>query len=220
MITNEKLRELYLEDMKLPDTFHGRSTPKVRDREPWLQFEPYYKHGSPIDLTGKRVWVWSDQHFGHNNIIKYAGRPFDAAVNMDDAMVRAYHELVGPDDVVIWNGDIVFGSVNKMNELLARLPGYKIHILGNHDIDRSGKPLKLDVDESHICYVINADQAQLLFTHYHLENVPEGCVNVHGHIHQQVANPWNINICVEHTDYAPMDLSLVAERAVAYLSSL
>ena len=203
MISYDELRVLYLEDLKLPDKFHGRDTLKTRHIGLWAQIKPFYKSGVPMDLTGKQVWVWSDQHFGHTNIIKYAGRPFDTSGDMDDAMIRAYHRLVGPDDVVIWNGDVTFGNINRMNGILNQLPGYKIHIMGNHDFERNGLPSNLDMDERHISYVININDIQLLFTHYHLENVPEGCQNLHGHIHQQTANKWNTNICVEHTNYAP-----------------
>lgn len=220
MISQEQLRELYLRDMELPDTFHDRDTPKVRYPEQWARIQSYYKHGSPIDLTGKKVWVWSDIHFGHNNIIHHANRPFDDVQSMNDAMIRAYLACVGPDDVVIWNGDIGFKSAGVINEMLGRLPGYKIQIVGNHDLDRSGKLVNFDVDERHLCYVVTIDGAQLLFTHYHMDNVPRGCVNVHGHIHQKLAHAWNINVCVEHTNYTPRSLDSVIEQARQYLETV
>jgi calcineurin-like phosphoesterase family protein len=218
-MTHEQLRELYLEDLKLPDTFHGRTTPKVRYPGIWESITPYYKT-TPMDISGKRVWVWSDIHFGHKNIIKYAGRPFDDVSAMHYALITAYKKLVAPEDVVIWNGDISFMGLTPTNEILASLPGYKIHIVGNHDIDRSGKLIKFDVDERHMCYAVMLDGVQLLFTHYHMDVVPKGAVNVHGHIHQQTANPWNINVCVEHTNYAPMLLTDLLPRARDYLESV
>lgn len=38
-------------------------------------------------------------------------------------------------------------------------------------------------------------------------------------IHQNLANPWNINICVEHTGCAPLNLRDVCARARAYLEA-
>lgn len=220
MITQEQLRTLYLKDLELPDTFHGRDTPKVRYPEQWKKIQSYYKHGSPIDLTGKKVWVWSDIHFGHNNIIGYSNRPFDDVQSMNEAMIRAYLACVGPDDVVIWNGDIGFKSAGVINEILDRLPGYKIQVIGNHDMDRAGKLTDFNVDERHLCYIVNVDGAQLLFTHYPMDRVPAGCVNVHGHIHQNTACYWNINVCVEHTNYAPRSLDSIVEQAHKYMDSL
>lgn len=219
MISHEQLRTLYLEDLQLPDTYHGRVDAKVRYFAPWKAITPYYKD-APIDLSGKRVWVWSDIHFGHKNIIQYANRPFDDAEAMNGALIRAYHACVDPNDVVIWNGDIGFMSANNINSILDSLPGYKIHIVGNHDMDRSGKLMPLNMDERHLCYAMEVDGIQLLFTHYHMDNVPKGAVNIHGHIHQNFANPWNINISVEHTNYAPKLLSDVVVQAKQYLDSL
>lgn len=207
MITQEQLRGLYLTDLQLPDTLHGRTDPKVKYLGSWKAIQSYYKHGTPIDLTGRTVWCWSDIHFGHANIIKYANRPFDNVDAMNEAMIQAYLACVGPDDVVIWNGDIGFKSAGAINEILNRLPGYKIHVVGNHDMDRSGKLATIDMDERHVCYVMNTDSVQLLFTHYPMDKVPRNCHNLHGHIHQNISpHPWNTNICVEHTNYAPAKL--------------
>ena len=105
-LDNETLRIWYLQDLELPDTFHGRTTPKVSRPDVWKRITPSYKSGSPLDLTGRRVWTWSDTHFFHKNIITYAMRPFDSLSDMHDTLIRNYIHVVGPDDIVIWTGDI------------------------------------------------------------------------------------------------------------------
>ena len=220
MISREQLRDAYLKDLELPDTFHGRTTPKVRYLEQWKSIEPHYKHGSPLDVLGRKVWVWSDIHFGHNNIIGYTNRPFDDVASMNEAMIQSYINTVGPNDVVIWNGDIGFKSAGIIRDLLARLPGYKIQVVGNHDIDRAGKLIDYDMDERHLCYDLKLEGIQLLFTHYPMDRVPKGCVNVHGHIHQNTAYHWSINVCVEHTNYTPRSLDSIVEQAHKYLDTV
>lgn len=214
--TYDTLRSLYLADLSLPDIHHGRTTPKVRNIAAWEAIVPKYKNTKlTIDPRGSQtVWVWSDIHFGHKNIIKYTEphRPFSSWQEMNDVMIANYNQVVQPDDIVIWGGDIGFMPDAAINNILDGLPGYKIHIVGNHDMDRSGKLKNLHFDERHLSLpvdVVDPDgyEYQLLFTHYPLDNVPANCQNIHGHIHDNVAYSWNTNICVEHTNCAPAKLS-------------
>lgn len=212
-LTYDQLRTLYLNDLSLPDTYHGRITPKVRRVGAWEAIQPMIKSGSAItiDPLGERdVWVWSDIHWGHKNIIKYTAphRPFASWEDMNRALIDNYNAVVKPEDIVIFGGDIGFMSVDAINAILRSLPGYKIQIVGNHDMDRSGNLMELDFDERHLCLPIDVGgdlDTQILVSHYPIDNVPSGCVNYHGHIHQNVV-PGNqhVNMCVEHTGCAPM----------------
>ena len=76
--------------------------------------------------------MWSDQHFGHVNIIDYAKRPFSSVEEMGESMIKNYNEVVGPNDVCLWGGDCFMGTVNG-REILSRLNGVKLLVLGNHD---------------------------------------------------------------------------------------
>lgn len=220
--TNETLLEHYLEDLKLPDTTHGGRR-KAHNPQHW-NFPSIAKQNMiTIDLTdqSRDVWCWSDIHFYHKNIIKYSGRPFPNPELMNKCLIGNYINVIKDNDIVLWGGDITFGHIGEINRILTQLPGYKIHIVGNHDMDRDGKLNHLSFDERHPCYVINVIDAdreyQILVTHYPLDVVPKGCVNLHGHIHQHLLMPYNINMCVEHTNYAPMNLTKVMTKAVDYL---
>ena len=222
--TNETLLQHYLEDLTLPDTTHGGRR-KAHNPEHW-NFPSVYKREpiklDPLDDT-RDIWVWSDIHFHHKNIIKYSGRPFPNPELMNRCLIGNYINVVKENDIVIWGGDITFGHVGEINRILTQLPGYKIHIVGNHDMDRGGKLNHLIMDERHPCLVIDVNDAerdyQLLVTHYPLDNVPDGCLNLHGHIHQHLLFDFNINMCVEHTNYAPMNIKKVLEKSVNYLKA-
>lgn len=218
-LNSETLRHFYLKDLELPDTFHGRTTPKGKYPELWKKVETKLKNGTAIDITDRNVWVWSDQHLGHNNAIELCGRPFTTTDEMTSALIANAQRVVGPDDVLIFVGDIGFKSRGVINSMLDSIPCYKIHIVGNHDMERDGKVIDYNVDERYLCYVHDAGDIQLWFTHYPMDNVPSNCVNVHGHIHQNLANPWNINVSVEHIDYTPINLTDVLERARNYVNS-
>lgn len=76
----------------------------------------------------------ADTHFGHQNIIKYCGRPFRCTREMDETMIENWNRVVGPEDTVYHIGDFMLGPRQRSKELLARLAGKrKVLIRGNHD---------------------------------------------------------------------------------------
>ncbi|MEK6882675.1 MAG: hypothetical protein AABY22_23840, partial [Nanoarchaeota archaeon] len=64
-----------------------------------------------IDLTqGKerKVFFTSDFHLFHVNVLKYDNRPFDNVHDMHVAIETRWNEVVGPNDIVIYLGDLSF----------------------------------------------------------------------------------------------------------------
>lgn len=81
----------------------------------------------------QNVLFLSDFHFWHKNIIKFDKRPFDDVIQMNEALIHNWNEVVRPDDIVFFLGDFAFSSKNKARELAHRLMGKIYFILGNHD---------------------------------------------------------------------------------------
>lgn len=80
--------------------------------------------------------VTSDQHFGHRNIARYTGRPFDnseSTEQMDRALVEAWNAVVAPHEVVLHLGDAALGDRHYSLGLVHDLNGVKILKVGNHD---------------------------------------------------------------------------------------
>ena len=137
---------------------------------------------------------------------------------MHEHLLLNHNELVGPDDIVIWGGDVGFKGTGVLNEMLAEYNGYKILIVGNHDFN--GKKLrKLAFDETHLVYPIEVPEqgVSMLFTHYPMYNIPKPWVNIHGHLHafpNPVSNhPRHININCEVQGYKPRLLDEIVEQA-------
>lgn len=207
-----EFEQLYIANLTLTDAEHG-GRPRVRDISKW---ENLFNHAtvSGINIAEDldKVWVWSDQHYYHNNIIAYSDRPFESVLHMNSQMDERYTRLIDKDQIVIWLGDVSFGHTTEMNERLRSLPGYKIHIIGNHDIDRKGKLTQYAFDETHVCKLLELPSGnKLQLTHYPMTHKFPRTLNIHGHIHTLQANPWNINVSVEQIDYQPIKLTTLLD---------
>lgn len=78
----------------------------------------------------------ADTHFGHANIIKYCPRSrgrFASVEEMDEGLIEAWNARVGERDLVYHLGDVAFEGAARAVEILRRLNGYKVLIVGNHD---------------------------------------------------------------------------------------
>ena len=80
-----------------------------------------------------RVFIISDTHFGHEAIIRYCNRPFASVEEMDQVMIKRWNETVSNKDIVIHLGDFSFYGKYKTREIIQKLNGKKILIMGNHD---------------------------------------------------------------------------------------
>lgn len=81
------------------------------------------------------IWVTSDTHFGHENIIKYTKRPFSTVEEMDETIIKNWNEVVKPRDIVWHLGDFSWRSAGYYRR---RLNGDINLILGNHDFKKLG----------------------------------------------------------------------------------
>jgi Predicted phosphoesterase or phosphohydrolase len=84
------------------------------------------------EFKGK-IFLTSDLHYGHENIIRYCDRPFETIQEMNDKLIENWNKTVCEGDLVFILGDFCFGSHSQWNRLLDELKGKKYLIQGNHD---------------------------------------------------------------------------------------
>lgn len=162
------------------------------------------------------VFVTSDTHFGHANICKFLRedgskvRPWDDVDEMDKALIHNWNSKVGPKDKVYHLGDVFINR--KARFILDALNGDKVLIRGNHDIFTLEHyvPYFRDIRGYHVL-----DNILLSHIPIHSESLGRFKGNVHGHLHTNVVmDKWNNqpdkrykSVCVELTNYAPVELS-------------
>jgi calcineurin-like phosphoesterase family protein len=225
----EKLVELYVKNLSAPDERMRTDSmgeergnrPQTRFPEAWGNFKPiankikWEGHDAFLLLNDRdfnKIWIWSDLHFFHNNIIRYTSRPFSDTDHMNRSLLENYRSVVGKDDVSIWVGDVTFerGGTHITNTMLASLPGYKILVFGNHDLDKTGTLRNLLFDEVHSVYQLG----NLIFSHYPWNfKVPDDHYNIHGHTHDKnTGKPRHVNVSVERLGYTPISLATLIEQ--------
>lgn len=85
-----------------------------------------------------KIWLTSDTHFYHNNILKYEpeSRPFKDINHMNETIVKNWNEKVSLEDIVYVCGDFFMGAAENVSKILPRLNGKKIIVIrGNHDTE-------------------------------------------------------------------------------------
>ncbi len=158
------------------------------------------------------IYFISDTHFAHDNVIKYAGRPFNDAEEMNEYMITKWNETVSDNDEVYFLGDFCLGQAENIMKYAPRLNGVKHMIMGNHDRQ---KTLYRDAGfistDKRLVFPYATDK-QIILSHKPILDLPEGCVNIHGHIHEKELDPrlFNrenyYNVSVENINYIPKTL--------------
>jgi calcineurin-like phosphoesterase family protein len=175
----------------------------------------------------KNIWVISDTHFNHANILNFKDfsgnkvRPFESVEEMNETMIERWNEVVKPGDKIYHLGDVFFGPKDWIENNWHRLNGKKRLIVGNHD-DISyivGQRMFEKIDMWRMFSEFN-----LLLTHVpvhnstlyerRFKNEPIMPIkNVHGHIHSNPSpdGPY-VCACVEQIDYRPINIEELRVR--------
>ena len=175
-----------------------------------------------------KVWFTADDHFGHENIIKYCNRPFKTVGKMDDRLIDNWNASIGPDDTVYHLADFTLGNAKLAQSYFSRLNG-SINILSNpwhHD----SRWLPGDYFSNSYTEVIKLPPMVVLeiprrgdypiaitLCHYPLERWDRkhyGSIHLHGHCHGKLlSDSFRIDVGVDAQDYYPISLSNILKMA-------
>ena len=190
------------------NSIEGNLWNAIDNMKDWDELYDYIVLGNNV-----KIFVISDTHFNHKNIINYCNRPFDNIYQMNDTMIKNWNKVVGPNDVVFHLGDFGLGSQIELKEIFDKLNGRKFLILGNHD---RGK-YKTYYEEIGFEKVYHDDYVvgNFVFSHQP-KKVKENQINIYGHIHNAEPKDWydkDNYFCasVEKINYTPIEISKLVE---------
>ena len=160
------------------------------------------------------IYYTADHHFGHQNIIKYTKRYTycQTAHEMDEILIDKWNSVVGVNDTVWHLGDVYFGPET---DVLSRLNGSKILVLGNHDhknINVLNKNFLISQKD-----IIIDHNNKIVLSHYPIHDWPHkfyGYVHLHGHSHGTVNgyDKMAIDVGVDNWDGYPVTLEQIRNK--------
>ena len=171
------------------------------------------------------IYLTSDLHFGHWNIIAYCNRPYSSAEEMDEALIANWNDTVKPRDEVYILGDFTLGLPSHAHNYLTRLKGRKYFIRGNHD-------RFLDNYESHISdfewvkdyHVLKVNGRRIVLFHFPIlewDQIHRGAIHCYGHVHNSPESAERLalldgpafNVGVDVNGFRPVSLVEILKRA-------
>lgn len=210
-------------ETSLPKKFNS-----VMNEVKWV----FDKFGNEKIRPAKKIFLTSDTHFWHKNIIKYCNRPwnsgfdsngepvilFDDIERMNETMIQNWNAVVGPEDTVYHLGDVLFGDRTRLPVITQRLNGHKRLVLGNHDsAPGSLDPVRFYMDAG---FERVYDRSIVIQDFIILSHFPMSAIglnspfyNCYGHVHNSsMFETWTKNsccVCVERHDYKPVSLDTI-----------
>lgn len=209
-ISNANFKDCYIKSLKKIIPRNNKMLPRFKGVYIFEKFEEYYKNASKLNNFSGDVWLISDQHFNHNNIIDFSERPFIDKEDMENHLIYNHNQKVKKEDIVIFAGDFGFCNITKGKQILSRLNGYKILVVGNHDVHR-GKFKDFGYNEVYITLPIVYNNTQMIITHFPFPLKDKNFINVHGHIHKgnnYIRDDYNshFNVNCEFINYSPIHI--------------
>jgi len=159
-------------------------------------------------LRRKNLFLISDLHLNHTNIIEYCNRPFHSIKEMNYVLINNWNLTVKKKDIVYFLGDLASGREGKRTEYwLDKLNGTIIFVKGDHDNSRIIK----FIDKLILIY-----KGHTFFLVHDPKDAPKDWKNwiIHGHRHNHDLENFpfingknkTINVSAELLNYKPLNI--------------
>ena len=115
-----------------------------------------------------KIFFTSDHHFGHENILKFTDRGFKTVQDMEDEYIKRWNSNVKKTDTVYILGDFIWNTVKakEYKEIVDKLNGIKILIIGNHDRIKFLNASNLGISAALESAVVSIGKHKVLLSHY------------------------------------------------------
>jgi calcineurin-like phosphoesterase family protein len=176
----------------------------------------------PIPSNPDDIFLISDLHLGHANIIRYCSRPFlvSDVGEMDHVLIKNWNYTISPANSVYYLGDLRYGKdALPLFQSRKKLKGHITFIGGNHD-DAELVPVP--------SVTLEYGGFRFLLVHDPADAKPEfdGWV-IHGHHHNNDLRQYpfinfehrRINVSAEVVGYIPVSLTHICALIQEHMSS-
>lgn len=169
------------------------------------------------------IWLTSDLHFNHVNILKYepVSRPFETVEEMNEVIIKNWNDRVKPGDTVYVLGDMIMGQLDAGKECLKRLNGKIVLIRGNHDSSKRIKMYKEMGVEVHDIYYLPYKGRYFILCHFPIASEEfikmvikdnSEVVNLYGHIHSNAPKGYvngTYHVGLDTNDLCPISIQQI-----------
>ncbi len=166
-----------------------------------------------IDITSGNLFITSDEHYNHYNIIGLCSRPYSNIQEMNEALVTNHNNVVTEEDITIHLGDFIWKGL-KFDDIVYQLNGYHIFVKGNHDhsYPSSKRNYKYEILENQIFEFIYLGK-KYVSCHYPLvewNGSFHNNIHFYGHTHK-VAHHHNnaYHVGVDTNNWTPVNIKLI-----------
>jgi len=162
------------------------------------------------------IFITSDTHYGHSNVIKFDRRPFYSITNMNNELIFRWNKVVASGDLVIHCGDFALTGSDNKRAIVNQLNGKIILIKGNHD--RSGR-IHWEENIGIAKFIkdgifLPKSKVAIIHNPADIQNPDEFRIVCHGHTHtkggvsrQKIGRTEYINVGVDFRDFRPHPIS-------------
>ena len=135
------------------------------------------------------IYFSSDEHYYHDNVLKYCNRQFNTVEEMNLYFINSFNNKVTVDDITYHLGDFTFKSKDIAINIVEQLNGSHYFIRGNHD-----SWLKNNIKHKKIFNVKDYEELKIagqviILSHYPFftwNKVRYGSWMLHGHCHSNI----------------------------------
>jgi calcineurin-like phosphoesterase family protein len=164
------------------------------------------------------IYIISDTHFGHKNIMKYCNRPFDSVDYMDRVIASNWNRAVSPEDEIFHLGDVgCWYGTQEWLSILPKLNGKKYLVPGNHDkklLNPLRKVFELLPPIHEFRYSNEEGEFGFVLSHYPIfswNGKFHGSIHCYGHSHSKVKElgPQAFDASVDSNNFYPISIENV-----------
>lgn len=167
-----------------------------------------------------KLFISSDQHFMHENAIRYCNRPFSSVEEMNHVLITRHNYNVQLNDLCYILGDFSLGSLQQTCNIIEQLNGNLVFIPGSHDYwmqdiydNHYDLPLSKNGNEIVITDKIHEFKCfdkYVVLSHYAMRTWPRSHYNsyqFYGHSHGTLPD-FNLStdVGVDRWNYEPIEL--------------